>query len=231
MDEHWTDRLSEYLDGELEVEEAGALEAHMATCAACRTVLGELRAVLDAADTIEDREPARDLWPGILDRIEADSDAAVVPFRSPATTPRRFSFSLPQLAAAAAVIMFVTGGTVWLLRGTGEPSTPFAIAEPTPAVGGPEDMAAQFIATTEMGYDAAIRQLTAALEARWADLDPGTVEVVQRNLAMIDAAIAEARAALEADPANAYLYKHLDTTLMKKVELLRRVNRLRTAAT
>ena len=53
-------------------------------------------------------------------------------------------------------------------------------------------------------------------------LDPETVRVVEENLQVIDDAIAEARAALARDPANGYLFRHLDQTLTRKVDLLRR---------
>jgi hypothetical protein len=52
------------------------------------------------------------------------------------------------------------------------------------------------------------------------------VRVVRQNLAVIDRAIAEARTALERDPANTYLNLHLADTMRRKVELLRRINAL-----
>jgi len=36
MNDQWTDRLSEYVDGGLASGERAALEAHLATCADCR---------------------------------------------------------------------------------------------------------------------------------------------------------------------------------------------------
>ena len=38
---HWTDRLSDYLDGGLTPEEHSSLEAHLGTCAECAHVLDE----------------------------------------------------------------------------------------------------------------------------------------------------------------------------------------------
>ena len=43
---HWTDRLSDYLDGELPPAERNSLEAHLETCAECARVLEELRTVV-----------------------------------------------------------------------------------------------------------------------------------------------------------------------------------------
>ena len=39
MTDQWTDRLSEYLDGELLTGERTALEEHLVGCAACRATL------------------------------------------------------------------------------------------------------------------------------------------------------------------------------------------------
>ena len=45
MTTHWTERLSEYHDGELSPAESDGCEAHLAECAECRGVLEEIRDV------------------------------------------------------------------------------------------------------------------------------------------------------------------------------------------
>ena len=40
-----SDRLSDYIDGELEAREQAEVERHLAECRPCRTVLNELRGV------------------------------------------------------------------------------------------------------------------------------------------------------------------------------------------
>src|SRR5207253_2769264 len=69
MKDQWTDRLSEYLDGELSGPERTTLEAHVASCDACRTTLDELRRVVTNARALDDRPPTVDLWPAIATRI------------------------------------------------------------------------------------------------------------------------------------------------------------------
>src|SRR2546428_10841804 len=69
MTDQWTDRLSEYLDGELTSPERTAFEAHLASCDACRTTLDELRRVVTNARALDDRPPAADLWPAVAARI------------------------------------------------------------------------------------------------------------------------------------------------------------------
>jgi hypothetical protein len=68
-----------------------------------------------------------------------------------------------------------------------------------------------------------IVQLQQMLKLRRNQLDPSTVKVVEDNLALIDAAVKQARAALMRDPASGFLTEQLDGALQKKVELLRTV--------
>src|SRR5205809_5149458 len=73
MNDTWTERLSEYIDGTLPDAERAALEAHLAGCTACRTTLDELRRVVARARALDDRPPAADLWPAIAEQIDRKS--------------------------------------------------------------------------------------------------------------------------------------------------------------
>lgn len=229
-DKHWTDRLSDYIDGELGKAETAALEGHIAGCDECRETLEQLRQVVTAAAALPDRGPDTDLLPGILERIREGDDVVVVPIGA-ARPARRFTFSLPQLAAAAVAIMTLSAGAAWLAARGDSPAAPTVASSQTAASAEPaEGMAAEFVADTRSAYDATINGLERALAEQRDELDPETIAVIERNLEIIDTAIAEARAALENDPSNAFLYRHLDNTLNKKIDLLRRVT-MRTAAT
>src|SRR6476646_614394 len=65
MTDRWTDRLSEYLDGDLPDNERVALEAHLQECAECPGVLADLRQVVSRAHGLQPLMPAQDLWPAI----------------------------------------------------------------------------------------------------------------------------------------------------------------------
>src|SRR5688572_20129948 len=95
----WTDRLSEYLDGELAPADRLEIEAHLASCAGCRNLIEELRAVARRAGSLEDRPPGTNLWPPIAARIGAPASRWT----------RRVSFTVPQLAAAAVALMVLSG--------------------------------------------------------------------------------------------------------------------------
>ncbi len=231
MSDRWTDRLSEYLDGVLAPGERRDLESHLAGCSECTDVLEGLRQVVARAQALEDRPPATDLWPGIAERIGASSaSVSVVELeahrRRETVRRRRFSFSIPQLVAASVALMIVSGGTAWLLTGpaanrAGEAtvaSEPGAAAVPA---------AVRFAGSD---YDAAVYELERILDERRDVLDEETVRVLEENLLIIDRAIAQARRALELDPASTYLNEHLVTTMQQKLELLRQAARMAGAA-
>ena len=215
MHDSWPDQLSAYVDDELSADERLALESHLAECATCRASLAEVRQVVERAGELSDRVPDRDLWPAIASRLE--QPGAVVDIAARRAVPRRVSFSVPQLVAAAVVLMAVSAGAVWLTMTSS--STP---GESGVSSGGPTMVTA--VAAPE--YDAAVAALEQELAARRSSLDSATVAVLEENLRIIDEAIEEARAALERDPGNTYLNQHLAQTMWGKVRLLRRATGL-----
>lgn len=211
--DQWTDRLSEYLDDELSPGERAQVEAHLSECEACTTVLDELRAVTAQAATLPSTPPTVDLWPGIEARLERR--AVVAPFRERAA--QRFSFTMPQLAAAAAALILLSGGSVWLSQYGGRTTS----LPPVVATDGFSP-----VSIVDPRYDEAINDLQQTLEAGRSQLDPETVKILEANLAAIDRAIDQSRRALEADPANIYLHSHLAEAQQRKLALLRRASAL-----
>ncbi len=222
----FTDRLSEYADGEVDAAERAAVEAHLAGCAECRMALDELRAVVARAGVLTDPAPPRDLWPGIAAQISAPADRhpRISPFRR-ALSARRFSFTLPQLAAAGIALMVLSGGLVWMAR-SGDPRAdfdPISAHLEAPEGDAPAVRPANF---ADEHYNEAIADLEQTLEAGRKALDPETIRVLEENLAAIDRAIDQSRRALAADPANVYLNTHLASARQQKIALLRRASAL-----
>jgi anti-sigma factor RsiW len=214
MKDQWTDRLSEYVDGELTPAERTALEAHLAACDACRQTLAELRRVVARAQALDDRPPAADLWPGIAEHIGVVSLAS-------RRARRRLSFTVPQLAAAAVVLTFLSAGSVWLaLR-----IRPL----PPPAPGTTAVMSNVGMSPLDARTAASVAALEQTLARNRDRLDTATVRVIEKNLGIIDRAIRDAQSALAADPANPYLNQHLAQETRRKLELLRQAATLASA--
>jgi len=78
----------------------------------------------------------------------------------------------------------------------------------------------------DKNYVVTIRELRASLETQRPSLAPSTVQTVERSLRVIDDAIAAARAALAADPANQALVDILASHYERQVNLLQRATEL-----
>ena len=98
MSDQWTDRLSEYLDDELRPRSGRRSRRTSGSASRCGAVLADLRRVVVRARALEDRPPARTCGPG----SRRGSAAAVrgTSVLDAVRARRRWSFSLPQLAAA-----------------------------------------------------------------------------------------------------------------------------------
>lgn len=221
----WTEKLSDYLDGDLSGDELAKLEAALHGDAELRCVLEELRAVQNTAASLPQHAPRSDLWSGIEARIEADARVAVVPLSSAGQNRRRFSFTIPQLAAAAVALLVLGSASVWVAMSSGanglETGSPIAVA-PIPEAG--------FVSAPGEGstfsYEATIQDLEEQLQVGRDRLDPRTVAALEGSLATIDWAIARAQEALEADPASVYLNRHLADARTRKLHVLQQAARL-----
>ena len=206
------ERLSEHLDGLLGPSEAARVQRHLETCEACQDLRAGLSEVRRLARDLRPIDPPRDLWP----RIEAA--------RAARARSTRFSFSLPQLAAAAIVLITVSASSAWWVTGGRHPdaargSGPGATADPVVAM-----TAAPASAVVSEELAAELGMLEAALSASHDRLDPHTVHVLERNLLVIERAIEDSYQALALDPENEFVRAHLQRTYERKLEYLREVS-------
>jgi anti-sigma factor RsiW len=209
------DQLSELADGDLALEAVASIERHLAQCAACRAELAGLRAVIERAGTLPASiEPPAEAWIALRHRLRRHSRSA----------PRR-SYWIREwgLRAAAAVVLVVGSSalTVLVLRSR----VPAHVASaPATTAAAPAVPAA--VRAVERSYADVLDELTVTISAQRGTLGPETIATLERTLRVIDEAIAEARAALAADPRNAALLDVLSANYEQKVQLLRRVSEL-----
>ena len=218
MTDTWTDRLSEYVDGDLDASTRAALEQHVATCAACRATLDDLQRVVARARRVPYHEPARDLWTPIAAEIEKGrvTELPVGPRR------RLVTVSIARLAIAASLVAVAAGGLAWSIasRRGSAPSTVASVPDSAPAGSITAMPASSGLAVAS--YREAAADLERVLEAGRATLRPETMRVIEENLRTIDLAIAQADSALRRDPGSEYLNQYLATTMQQKLKLLRR---------
>ncbi|MDT8436587.1 MAG: hypothetical protein RRA92_07500 [Gemmatimonadota bacterium] len=238
MRDEWTEALSAWLDGELAQADAAELERRLTVdpeLAALRDDLQRLRA--DAA-ALPDRRPRSDLWPGIEARIRTGGTARQGPDVVRRSKGRTLRFTVPQLAAAAILLLATGGGAVWLAaragtdaRTSGSETALVARGSGPGEAGDLRFASADGTSRTVKASDEAIRQLEQRLADGRGRLDSSTVRVIEESLATIDRAIRRAEAAVEKDPGNAWLNRHLADTKARKVRLLEKANVLATPAT
>lgn len=207
--------LEDYFDDELAAEEARAVEEHLLGCSECRAELTAWRALRrDAAGLPRSIQPSRDLWQAIsagLDR-ERLRDRSVWSLRYP--------------LAAAAVLLVLLSSTLTILlsnRGSEGRVARESAPEAEPA---PDATLVSRWRAAEEEYLRATGELLDALDASRSEIRPATLELIERNLRIIDRAIQESRAALAADPANQDVVRLLSASYEKKIDLLRYANRL-----
>ncbi|MDX1644027.1 MAG: zf-HC2 domain-containing protein, partial [Thermoanaerobaculia bacterium] len=170
------DELQDLVDETLPAEERMRLRAHVASCAACRAEVEALESLIASArDLAIEEVPRRDLWPA----IEAE-------IRREARPERRLSRI--GLAAAAMLVAAVT----FTMVGRQEPQAPQSVGESMAVHAEPMDelrIAGERV-RSEGGQMHVKVDLLRTLEVRRAQLDPATRELVDRNMEIIDRAVA-----------------------------------------
>lgn len=216
-----TDRLQ---TPEHDVEDA----LHRASCDECSALWLDLERIGAEARQLPLLTPSRDLWSGIEARIAAPT-ASIAPATGRPRMPRAWSAAPVRLAMAASLLVAATAGITWTLARQGFdgttaplPAARIAAAPDAPAAAPTEAGIAQLASfdNTVAGLDREIVTLQALVNDRRTQLDPRTIAVLEANLALIDRAIADSRAALEADPASRFLAAQVARAYHRKLTLL-----------
>jgi len=103
----FSENIPAYAIGALDVDDIAALEAHLKTCAACRTELAEYRAVSAALLTATPpKQPSAELRKRLQSRLPSAQKSA----------RPRFSWSLGQLAVGMALALLLVLNTYSILQ-------------------------------------------------------------------------------------------------------------------
>lgn len=212
---HKAQRLvSEYSDGSLEPGKAAGLEQHVLKCAACRELLGDFRAMIEAAPGLAGPEPRDAVWLKIRSRLNAAGEGLAAASEK-APRPRPFGWSAPALrlagAAALALILIASGIIVGIrLARRGSPGIPrnsemYTLAKLDEAEG---------------YYKKAIASLGEAFASQKGMMVPQAAEMFEKNLAVIDATIQACRQAVLKEPDDLQARSYLLAAYLDKVHVL-----------
>jgi hypothetical protein len=195
--------LGDYVDDTLPATERAAVETHLTTCAACRELVAGLRSVVAAVSTLEPVEPPRAAWARIERTIHADRPGARTPW-------------WPWLAAAAVLVLATFAGLK--LAGVWQSAPTARLTAVAPATDAEAIQTELLLA--EQHYQNAITGLERIASANKGSLDPQTASTLEKNLAVVDQAIGESRAALRAQPASEPAQQSLLENFKAKIALL-----------
>jgi anti-sigma factor RsiW len=238
--------LNDYVDGSLDPVEQSRIDQHLATCASCRQIVADLRDILRTAGELELRDPPVRAWSRLERAITMEpgfGSGARVP--TSGTRGLRFGFGargfqpsvsgtaagarlkgsrsmwVVWLAAAAALVLATAVGMRYVPAGRTDAPSPSSLGT-TAAI--TADGAAQSIESellqAEGHYENAIKGLEVIANSDQSALDPRTAATLQKNLAVIDQAISESRAAVRSQPASEPAQQSLIEGFKTKIGLL-----------
>jgi anti-sigma factor RsiW len=204
------DQLHDLVDGRLSPARHEAVQAHLADCAVCAERVARLRKLTeDARGMPRSIDPGVDLWPGIQQEIEARK---VVPLHQESTNAvRRWRRWARGIAAGLAIA--IASSLVTLLITRERQNVPNGMAAPDAA-------APAAIAAVITRYESRTTELLAAFEAQRETLDPVAIDQIERNLEIIDRALAETKSMLDNRGDDGTLREMLELTYRRKVALL-----------
>ena len=207
--------VSEYVDGTLDGRRVSELERHIQTCPACRELFEDFKAMKIAASGLETPEPGGAVWLRIKDRVAAGRTAAEP--AGPVRLPGRWGFGLSvpalRLAGAAALTLVLVASGVYVglrMRGRGADRYPRNSEKYTLAK----------LDEAEAYYEKAIKSLAEAFSGERGTMMPQAAEIVERNLAVIDATIQACREAVRKEPEDLQARSYLLEAYMDKVACL-----------
>jgi anti-sigma factor RsiW len=218
----YLDSIHELVDGTVGPIRRADLEAHLASCEDCRALAADLQKIRDAAPQLDDVAVPDGVWLQIAGRLR---QAGRIEEQAPAVRARTMPRTLLALAAG---LIIVIGASLALLvprltRGPAPASPPQATA-PVQAGNAPTAESVQAVqsevAQAQQQMETAIGHMEQIAKANQQALDPKTAATLEKNLGIIDQAIAETRSAVKADPGSVAANRTLFEALKQKVTLL-----------
>jgi anti-sigma factor RsiW len=216
--DHCQSLIDDYVDGTLDPVSRKDVEAHLVDCDACRAMAEDFGAIHRTARDLDAHTPPPRVWAKLSDALDAE--------RKRGWLSRLLGGGVPAWAplAVTALILVIGGSVAWITwQQQSEPTQAPRVAT-APQASPADHELVQSVETelklAEEHYQKAIAGLEQITNAESSALDPQVSAVLQKNLAVIDDAIGESRAALQTQPTNEVAQESLFQALRNKVSLL-----------
>jgi len=230
--------LDDLVDGRLAGDARERAEAHVRSCADCRSILADLRQIREAARSLPRMAPPAGGWARLNAALDAEAKGGVAARKvvslAPTVQRRAWRPTRPMfwgslaaaavlvLATATALLMFYDRTTPGAAPGTGAGTG----AAATEAAAHPEgtDLVQSVeseLQLAERHYQNAIAGLEKIAKDGQSSLDPQVAAVLAKNMGVIEQSIRESRDALKSQPSSELAQASLFEGLRRKVDLLK----------
>jgi anti-sigma factor RsiW len=216
--QQYLNSIHELVDGTVGAIRRAELEQHLDGCEACRALVSDLERIRDAAGALPEMRPPDRVWLQLAGRLRQEGRITT------AAAPERPSRSYAAWLAIAAALVIAVGSAVLLLVPRTTTPAPSQVTAPAATGSGADVKSVETVQNevdaAQQQFEKAIADLEKVAKANQQALDPGTSATIEKNLGIIDQAIAENRAAVKSEPASVAARETLFDALRQKVSLL-----------
>jgi hypothetical protein len=211
----YRDAIQELADGTLGPIRAAELQQHLDECPACSALADDLRRIREAATTLAGSRPRDHVWLQIAGRLRQEGRVHDRP------EVQRASRTQYAWLAIAATLVISVGASIFLVFsrvGNVPSTTPATASNPAPAdsvQSGVEDLR-----QAEKLLQSGIAKLKEGMGSETEALPVAAATTLDKNLQILDQAIAESSAALQQEPQNVAARSSLFEALQRKIALL-----------
>jgi len=216
--ERYVNSIQDAVDGTLGSIRRAELEMHLEQCDPCRALYEDLQRLQDAAASLPAVEAPDRAWLQIAGRLRQEGRISE---EAPAAGARR---NYVRWLAAAAALILVVSAAILMMPAAGPATAPNqALREQLEALRTDDkavENAQSAVNAAQDQFEKAIVDLEKVVKANQQALDPGTSATIEKNLGIIDQAIAENRVAVKSEPTSVTARETLFEALRQKVALL-----------
>jgi len=208
------DRERIFLDGT--PEEWAALEAHTATCAACKPEVDAWKSLSIAAGDLHEEWDSPSLWPRIEQALLEQSGHPKSSWWGRFLNSLRLTSLQWQTAAAGLLLLAFTGFTLWFVASPSEPEIPADQALFN-------NRTVREVERAEAAYEQAIDKLDAQARPQLDNASTPLMASYREKLQILDSTIADLKSQAGINPANGHLRRQLLAMYQEKQDTLEQV--------